>query len=88
MSIADTKPRTISATDANRSFSTMLRGVEEGGSYLITSHGRPVALLVPAEEFTDDREASHQALLDSFMKLPTHHLTPWTRDELYADDPQ
>ncbi|MES0203749.1 type II toxin-antitoxin system Phd/YefM family antitoxin [Mesorhizobium australicum] len=39
----------VSATDANRRFSLLLRGVREGQSYVVTSHGRPVARIVPAD---------------------------------------
>ncbi len=37
----------ISATDANRHFSALIRGVQDGQSYVVTSHGRPVARIVP-----------------------------------------
>ena len=38
----------VSAADANRRFSLLLRGVREGRSYVVTSHGKPVARLIPA----------------------------------------
>ena len=38
----------VSAADANRKFSLLLRGVREGRRYVVTSHGRPVARLIPA----------------------------------------
>ncbi len=40
----------ISATDANRYFSALIRGVQVGQSYVVTSHGRPVARIVPIDE--------------------------------------
>ena len=33
----------ISAADANREFSPTLQGVKKGHSYVVTSHGTPVA---------------------------------------------
>lgn len=36
----------VSAADANRQFSLLLRRVREGHSYVVTSHGKPVARLV------------------------------------------
>ena len=39
----------VSAADANRKFSLILRSVREGHSYVVTSHGRPVARIIPAE---------------------------------------
>jgi prevent-host-death family protein len=38
----------VSATDARRKFATLLRGVVEGRSYLITFRGKPVARMTPA----------------------------------------
>ena len=37
----------VSAADANRKFSLILRGVRDGHSYVVTSHGRPVARIIP-----------------------------------------
>lgn len=39
--------QTVSAAEANRSFSRLLREVREGQSFTITAHGRAVARLVP-----------------------------------------
>jgi len=38
----------VSATEANRNFSKVLRDVEGGASVTITKDGKPVAVLVPA----------------------------------------
>ena len=43
----------VSAADANRRFSLLLRGVREGRSYVVTSHGKPVARLIPAGKHDD-----------------------------------
>ncbi len=80
------KTEEISATEANRSFSALLRAVGEGRSYIVTSHGRPVALISPPPEVSADHEARHQELMDYLLTLPTHHIGPWTRDQLYDDD--
>jgi prevent-host-death family protein len=42
--------KTISAADANRRFSELLRGVREGQSYVVTSHGKVVARISPVKE--------------------------------------
>ncbi|RYD22210.1 MAG: type II toxin-antitoxin system prevent-host-death family antitoxin, partial [Spirochaetia bacterium] len=39
----------VSAADANRRFSVLLRGVRDGNSYVVTSHGKPVARILPAD---------------------------------------
>ena len=78
---------TVSAAEANRSFSRLLRGVREGRSHLVTSPGRPIAPLVPAAK--DDaaerrlREAALPVLLERVAKQPVIDIGRWTRDELY-----
>jgi len=47
---------TISAAEANRQFSKLLRAVEAGETITITSHGRPVARLCPVAGTVHDRE--------------------------------
>lgn len=78
---------TVSAAEANRSFSKLLRSVQEGRSYVVTSHGRPVARIVPIEEADDARQRAWQVLMDRLRSQPAMN-TPrnWTRDELYEDD--
>jgi prevent-host-death family protein len=77
----------ISAAEANRSFSRLLRGVREGRSYIVTAHGRPIARLVPAAEVDAEerrvRQAALRALLDRVAKQPVIDIGHWTRDELY-----
>jgi prevent-host-death family protein len=77
----------VSAAEANRSFSRLLRGVREGRSYTVTSHGRPVARLIPAIERDEVerrvRAAGLKALLERVEKQPIIEIGPWTRDELY-----
>ena len=43
------KTRTVTATEANRAFSKLLRAVEHGERVEITSHGRTVAVIAPVE---------------------------------------
>ncbi|HVH74269.1 MAG TPA: type II toxin-antitoxin system prevent-host-death family antitoxin [Stellaceae bacterium] len=78
---------TVSAAEANRSFSRLLRGVREGRSYTVTAHGRPVARIVPASERDDVerrvRAAALKVLLDRIRNQPVINVGPWTRDELY-----
>jgi prevent-host-death family protein len=75
----------VSAAEANRNFSQILRSVREGQSYVVTSHGRPVARIVPAEG--QEHLASHlkTALLARLRSQPIAPVGPWTRDELYDD---
>lgn len=78
----------ISAADANRHFSQILRGVrEDGATYIVTSHGKPVAKIVPIADEGDDavRERAKQLLLERLRKQPAMNLPRISRDELYDD---
>ena len=74
--------KAISAAEANRKFSELLRAVKDGHSYVVTSHGRPVARIEPVEE---GREAdrAHDALMKRLRSQKAIDIGPWTRDELY-----
>lgn len=76
----------ISAAEANRQFSRLLRGVrEEGASYIVTSHGKAVARIVPVEGANQMRAHARADLLERLRKQPLAKAKPWTRDELYED---
>ena len=77
---------TVSAADANRRFSMLLRGVREGRSYVVTSHGKPVARLIPAGKHNDVATSARSTLLSRLEKQPVVDAGRWTRDELYEDD--
>ena len=74
---------TVSAAEANRNFSQILRGVREGQTYVVTSHGRPVARIGPADAGERIAAEARAALLGRLRKQPVVQAGPWTRDELY-----
>ena len=74
--------KAISAADANRKFSQLLRDVREGRSYVVTSHGRPVARISPIET-EEDADHARDALLKRLRSQKAIDIGPWTRDELY-----
>ena len=76
----------ISAADANRRFSLLLRGVREGRSYVVTSHGKPVARLVPVGKHAAVATGARSALLSRLEKQPLVRAGRWMREELYEDD--
>lgn len=76
----------VSAADANRRFSFLLRGVREGHSYIVTSHGKPVARLIPAGKHDDMAASARSILLSRLEMQPAIDGGRWTRDELYQDD--
>ncbi|MFP5228501.1 MAG: type II toxin-antitoxin system Phd/YefM family antitoxin [Acidobacteriota bacterium] len=78
--------KAISATEANRQFSRLLDGVRRGRSYVVTSHGQPVARISPVEESRDVVGSARTALLEQLRKQKLKKVGTWTRDELYEDE--
>lgn len=76
----------VSSADANRRFSALLRGVREGRAYVVTSHGQPVARIVPANQGKRAESGAREALLARLRRQSTVDVERWTRDELYEDD--
>ncbi len=76
----------ISAAAANRQFSRLLRGVRDGQSYVVTSHGKPIARIVPASGPPDLARSARAILLARLEDQPVVDVGPWSRDELYEDD--
>ncbi|MFT4037969.1 MAG: type II toxin-antitoxin system prevent-host-death family antitoxin [Thermomicrobiales bacterium] len=76
----------ISAAEANRAFSRILREVREGQTFVVTSHGKPVARIVPASEHDAARKAAREALFAHLATRPIIKVEPWTRDDLYDDE--
>jgi prevent-host-death family protein len=74
--------KTISAADANRKFSQLLRDVKEGQSYLVTSHGRPVARIAPITG-SHDGAGARSSLLSRLRTERVTDIGRWNRDELY-----
>jgi prevent-host-death family protein len=77
--------KAVSAADANRQFSQLLRTVKTGRSVIVTSHGKPVARITPVIEDERAAEGARSAL---FARLRTQRVASagrWTRDELYDD---
>lgn len=87
--------RTISAADANRYFSKLLREVSDGETVVVTSRGRPVARMVPMSEDerrqAEQEEAARQARWEEHLARlraqPALGIPiTWTRDDVYDDD--
>ena len=83
---------TISAAEANRSFSKLLRAAKAGTRVTITSHGEPVAELGPvgrASRAFAERERRRIAL--ERLREHWNTVTPviagsWRREDLYERD--
>ena len=77
----------VSAAEANRRFSQLLRSVREGDSYLVTVHGKPVAKIVPANRDETMMERARALLVARLRSQPALNAGRWSRDELYDDEP-
>ncbi len=75
--------KSVSAADANRRFSELLRHVKQGKSVVVTSHGKPVARMVPVGGDDAVAARARDALLIRLRRAPTVDVGRWTRDELY-----
>jgi len=77
--------KTISASDANRHFSSLLRDVATGEVITVLSRGKPVATIAPARPGGSEREAVKRNLLARLRQQKPSGARNWTRDELYED---
>ena len=77
--------KTVTAGDANRQFSTVLREVAQGESFTVLSRGRPVATIAPARPEDKQRQAARRGLFKRLRKQKPLGARDWTRDELYED---
>lgn len=78
--------KTVSAADANRHFSSLLRDVRSGESVTVLSRGKPVAVIAP---LIYNRDKQHQAaklhLLDRLRQQQIQGERTWKREDLYED---
>lgn len=77
--------KTVTATDANRHFSRLLREVSRGATVTIVSRGRPVAVVSPSRIEESTRLASKRALLARLRRAKPSGRRNWMREELYDD---
>ena len=82
--------KTVSATEANRHFSKLLREVKAGETVIVTSRGKPVVEMRPPSTCSDEerrREEAWRDLLDHLATRPVLGIPiTWTREDLYDDD--
>jgi prevent-host-death family protein len=83
------KISTVTATEANRSFSRVLDAIRRGEHVEITSHGRSLALVSPVESDAarkERRAAAYAELKRHWATVTPVTVGPWTRDDLNARD--
>ena len=79
--------KSISAAGANRDFSAVLRKVRGGATFIVTSHGRPVARIVPVSAGAHLAGRARRTLFARLTAAAAVEVGPWTRAELYEDEP-
>lgn len=77
--------KTVTAGDANRQFSSVLRKVAQGESFTVLSRGRPVATIAPARLEDHQRLAARNGLIKRLCQQRALGARGWTRDELYEE---
>jgi prevent-host-death family protein len=75
---------TISAAEANRHFSQVLRQVARGETLIVTSRGKPMATIAPIA-CQAGRIVAKRQLLARLANQPPAGDRSWTRAELYED---
>ncbi|MBU3739034.1 MAG: type II toxin-antitoxin system prevent-host-death family antitoxin [Rhodoferax sp.] len=75
--------KTISAAEANRHFSALLRDVVSGEVVTVLSRGKPVATVSPVRADPGRRDAARGNLLQRLRQQEAVGGCQWTRDELY-----
>jgi len=80
-----TSRKTVTAVDANRKFSELLRDVRNGDSVIVTVHGKPVAKIIPIDEKTAVADEARQSLVARLGRQRAVNAPAWTRESLYDE---
>jgi prevent-host-death family protein len=77
--------KTVTAAEANRQFSAVLRDVAEGERVTVTSRGTPVATIEPIRAGAGKARpsAAKRRLLAHLATVQAVGARGWARDELY-----
>jgi prevent-host-death family protein len=73
--------RTVTATEANQQISAIMREVRAGETVTVTSRGKPILHMVPADAKKNRRDLS--ALWAYMDSHPPTVIGPWKREDLY-----
>lgn len=77
--------KTVTAAEANRQFSAILRDASQGEEMTIVSRGRPVATIGPIKTDSLDRKVAKESLISRLKNNDISGGRNWTRNELYDD---
>ncbi len=73
----------VSDAEANRKFSRLLEGVRQGDSFIVTRHGKPVAMIGPVDVSSREESAGRKALLDHLRHQRAMDVGSSKKEELY-----
>ena len=76
--------KTVTAAEANRRFSSVLREAARGETITVLSRGRPAATIGPAQTDRAQLRAAKAALLKRLRSQAVTGRRTWTRKELYG----
>ena len=77
--------KTITAANANRGFSNLLREVSKGEEITILSRGKPVAKITSVHSEALQKTSMKNLILSRLKAQDVTGSRNWTRDELYND---
>ena len=75
----------ISAAEADRQFSKILRDVRQGETIIVTWHGKPVAKIVPPKSGVAEREKTLARLFARLDRQPVLNLPRISRHGMYGE---
>lgn len=75
--------KTVTAAEANRQFSAVLRSVAQGERVTVTSRGQPVATIEPIRARPSAAGAAKRRLLARLAGQPATGARDWSREQLY-----
>ena len=75
--------KSITAANANRHFSAMLRDVSAGEEIVVVSRGKPVARITAVQAGDAARQLAKTALLKRLRSQPAVGARTWKRADLY-----
>ena len=73
----------IATTEANRQFSKVIQEVREGETFVVTSHGEPVAKITAFKREESDRQRALDAYFTSRKAVKPMNLGRFNRDDAY-----
>ena len=75
--------KTVSVTETTRRFLQPLRSVRNGNSDVVTSHGKPVARMIPIQAGANATAEARRQLVARLRSESASGAGSWTRTELY-----